>query len=84
MIKFFRKGHFQLRQVTDLGQDQGVVAAAEQQGPDPQGKGALEFRAARQPVIEQVNQSQERLIIRRVLDKRQRPKTAAGILVAKR
>ncbi len=45
LIKFFREGHFQLRQVTYLGDGQGVLTTPQQQGPDPEGKGALEFRA---------------------------------------
>jgi hypothetical protein len=59
LIKFFRQGHFQFLQATNLGDDEGVLAASAQQGPNPEGEDAFEFRLARQPVGEQIDQPQQ-------------------------
>ena len=68
LIKFFRQGHFQFLQTTNLGNDEGVLAASAQQGPNPQGEDAFEFRLARQPVVQQIDQPQQIPILRRVLE----------------
>lgn len=47
LVKAFRQGHFQLLQVTHLGQGQGVFALPQQHGANPDGKCAIWRRAAR-------------------------------------
>ena len=55
------------RKVSNLGQNQGALALAQQHRPYPDGQDALELRVSLRDLVDQVNQLQQRLLVFRAL-----------------